>query len=108
MASEETSNIEIKPANKEKIRGIWKVALYLAIITAIEFVFAFTMDAGFLRTSIFIFLTIVKAFFIVSEFMHLGHEKKSLVYAIILPMVFLVWLLVVLLKEGSYIFDIGF
>jgi len=101
---EQVSNIVVQPADKEKIRGIWKVALYLAIITAIEYVFAFTMAKGMLLNIIFVSLTIVKAFFIVSEFMHLGHEVKGLIYSIILPMMFVIWLIQALVNmEGAAI-----
>ncbi len=103
---EQTSNIQVQPADKSVIMGIWKVAGILALITAIEYVFAFTMDAGFLRSTIFVVLTIVKAFYIVSEFMHLGHEVKGLIYSIILPMMFVIWLIVALVNiEGAAVKD---
>ncbi|MHA7102182.1 cytochrome C oxidase subunit IV family protein [Roseivirga pacifica] len=99
-----TTSVAVQPADRSKIMGIWKIAGILAIVTAIEYVFAFTMDAGMLRTIIFIGLTIVKAFYIVSEFMHLGHEVKGLIYSILLPMLFLVWLIVALVQlEGAAI-----
>ncbi|MGW8123506.1 cytochrome C oxidase subunit IV family protein [Roseivirga echinicomitans] len=98
---EQTSNVVVQPADKEKIKGIWKIALYLALLTAVEYAFAFGMEAGTLRNMIFIGLTIVKAFYIVSEFMHLGHEVKGLIYTIILPMIFILWLIVALVElEG--------
>ena len=76
------------------------------LITAVEYVFAFLMDAGTLRSVIFIGLTIWKAFFIVSEFMHLGHEVKGLMYSVILPMIFIVWLIVALVNlEGAAVKD---
>lgn len=101
-----TSNIQVQPADKSVIWGIWKVAIILAVVTGIEYVFAFTMDAGFLRSTIFVALTIVKAFYIVSEFMHLGHEVKGLVYSIILPMMFVIWLIVALVNmEGAAVKD---
>ena len=101
-----TSNIQVQPADKSVIWGIWKVALILAVVTGIEYVFAFTMDAGFLRSTIFVALTIVKAFYIVSEFMHLGHEVKGLIYSIILPMMFIIWLIVALVNmEGAAVKD---
>lgn len=101
-----TTSVTVQPVDKAKIWGIWKVAIILAVITGIEYVFAFTMDEGMLRTVIFIGLTIVKAFFIVSEFMHLGHEVKGLVYSIILPMMFIIWLIVALVNlEGGAIKD---
>lgn len=101
---EQATNVIVQPVDKDKIRGIWKIALYMALITAVEYVFAFLMDAGTLRSTIFVGLTIWKAFFIVSEFMHLGHEVKGLIYSIILPMMFVIWLIVALVNmEGAAI-----
>lgn len=101
-----TTNVQVQPVDKAKIWGIWKVAIILAAITGIEYIFAFQMDAGFLRNVIFIGLTILKAFYIVAEFMHLGHEVKGLVYSIILPMMFILWLIVALVNlEGGAIKD---
>ena len=70
-----------------------------------EFLFAFTMDAGTLRTSIFIILTIFKAFYIVAEFMHLKHETKSLIWSILIPMAFIVWLIIALISEGNFYYE---
>ncbi len=101
-----TTEVEVIPADRNKILKIWKVAGILAFITAIEFAFAFGLDHTFKYTKIFIFiaLTVVKAFFIVSEFMHLGHERKSLVYSVILPLLFLVWAITAFLMESDAIF----
>lgn len=109
MALEQTSHqVVVKPVNKDKVKKIWMVALILGIVTAIEFVFAFTMEAGTLRTSIFIGLTLVKAFYIVAEFMHLRHEVKVLIWSILLPLVFVVWLIIALLVEGNAIYGVRF
>ncbi len=102
--AEEILDIPVQPANKAKIRKIWKVALILAIVTSIEFLFAFTLPRGIMLTSIFIGLTIVKAYYIVSEFMHLGHEVKVLIWSILLPMIFVIWLIIALIVEGGYIY----
>jgi len=93
-------NVTILPPDKEKIKKLWRVAGIMAIVTAIEFVFAFTMEAGHLITSIFIALTIVKAGYIVGEFMHLRHEVKVLFWSILIPMVFVIWFLVAMIYEG--------
>ena len=92
--------ITVLPPDKEKIKKLWRVALIMAIVTAIEFVFAFTMEAGHLKTSIFVILTIVKAGYIVGEFMHLRHEVKMLFWTILVPMIFVVWFLVAMVYEG--------
>jgi cytochrome c oxidase subunit 4 len=95
--------VTVLPPNKEKIKHLWKVALYMGIITAVEFVIAFTMTAGHLKTSIFVLLTIVKAGYIVGEFMHLRYETKLLFWSILVPIVFIVWALVAFLYEGMAI-----
>jgi cytochrome c oxidase subunit 4 len=84
---------------------IWKTFWILLILTALEFLIAFTMDHGFLKITIFILMTFVKAFYIVGDFMHLKHEVKALIWSIVLPMLFIVWLLVALVIEGEAIFD---
>ncbi len=87
-------------------RQIWKVFGILSGITAFEFLIAFTMEASSLKVLIFVLLTIVKAFYIVGEFMHLKDETKSLIWAILIPVIFVVWLLGALMLEGGSIFNL--
>ena len=108
MSPEEVSNIVVQPVNKDKVRQIWRVAIILGIVTGIEFVIAFTMDSGVTRTSIFVGLTIVKAFYIVSEFMHLKYERKVLIWSIMIPTIFVVWLIISLIYEGGAIYNVRF
>lgn len=102
---QQTTQIEVQPADKKKIQKIWKVAGILGGITAIEFVIAFTVGAGTAKTFVFIALTIWKAFYIVSEFMHLGHEKKSLKMSILLPLLFVIFFIFIMIYQGGAIFD---
>ena len=106
--SEEVSNINIQPADKDKVRNIVRVAIILGIVTTIEFIIAFTMGPGVFRTSLFVGLTIVKAYYIVSEFMHLGHEVKSLIWSILIPTLFVIWLIIALIYEGGAIYDVRY
>lgn len=94
---------EIQPANTGII---WRTFIILSVITAFEFTLAYLMKAGGLRTSIFVGMTLVKAFYIVGEFMHLKHEVKSLIWAITIPVLFIVWLLIALMTEGGSIFEL--
>lgn len=87
-------------------KEIWKTFWILLGITAAEFVIAFTIDADYYKwtkVGIFIILTIVKAYFIVGIFMHLKYEVKSLIWTVVLPCMFVVWLVVALIVEGGYI-----
>jgi len=106
MTIEESSSVVPQPINKEKVNRLLRVAVYLGIMTSLEFVVAFTMDAGALKTSIFIGMTIFKAFYIVGEFMHLKYEVKVLIWLIMTPMIFVVWLIVALIYEGGAIYEV--
>lgn len=97
-----TDHVQTGEIPKPNTGWIWKTFFVLVGITALEFVFVFLMNPGTLRNSIFIILTIFKAFFIVAEFMHLKHEVKALIWTILIPMALLVWLLIALVTEGSY------
>jgi cytochrome c oxidase subunit 4 len=96
---------EIQPRDPAKIKQILRVTIYLAILTAIEFVLAFTVPRGYFLTSIFVLLTFVKTFYIVGEFMHLKHEVKILIWAIVLPTIFIMWLILAMLIESNYMFE---
>jgi cytochrome c oxidase subunit IV len=108
MEKSENIELEPKPLDKEKVRRLWKIAAILGIVTAIEFFLAFTMPRGILLYSVFIGLTLIKAFYIVSEFMHLKYEVKSLIWSIMIPVILVIWLIVALLAEGGSIYNINF
>ena len=83
----------------KKLRAkIWKVTALLTAITAVEvFCGAFikqSSDYWTLTKWFFIILTMVKAGYIVLSFMHLGDEKKSLKYMILVPyFIFILYLI---------------
>lgn len=103
-------------AHASNTTRIWKVFIYLSILTIIEVALGiFKPDAlfysNFLHLSvlnwIFILMTIWKAYFIMWAFMHLEGEKSSLRWSIVAPMVFLIaYLAILLLIEGDYIHDV--
>jgi len=90
---------------------IWKVFWILLIVTAVEvalgiikppFLLASVLGTSLLNL-IFIVLTLVKAFYIVAEFMHLKFERGNLIWTIALPVLILIpYLAFILLTEGSY------
>jgi cytochrome c oxidase subunit 4 len=107
-AHSEESQVVVLPPNKEKIKKLWTVAGILLAITVAEFIVAFTLHPGPLKTAIFVVMTIVKAAYIVGEFMHLRHEVKVLMWSIIIPMAFVVWMLVAFVYEGMMMSEINF
>jgi len=98
--NQQQPKITVLPPNKEKIRQLWRVALILLSVTIVEFIIAFSMAHGPLKTFLFVILTIVKAGYIVGEFMHLRYEVKFLFWAVLMPMLFVAWLLIALIYEG--------
>ncbi len=117
---------------KSNTQKIWGVLLLLSIITAIEVVLGIykpevlmdpsvaPFDGGFVATLlniilspfiytkslnlIFIVLTIVKAYYITWDFMHMRDETKSLRRLVVWTAVFLIcYLIFILLQEGGYI-----
>lgn len=101
----EEATVTVLPPDKAKIKKLWMVALILLVITIFEFAVAFLVPHEYkdLRVWIFIGMTIVKAAYIVGEFMHLRHETKVLMWSILIPIVFIVWMLVAFVYEGMAI-----
>ncbi|MDG1425797.1 MAG: cytochrome C oxidase subunit IV family protein [Flavobacteriales bacterium] len=95
---------------------IWKVFWILLGLTTFEVLLGmfkpeFLVNTIFLGTKllnhIFIILTLIKAGYIVLTFMHLGFEKKSLKWTILLPAFVLVpYLLFIILSEGVHVYSI--
>lgn len=100
---------------KSSTQKIWGVLVLLSIITTVEVVLGIIKpDWGrtpFLSMKIinwiFIILTIVKAYYITWDFMHMRDETKALRRMVVWTTIFLIsYLLFILLQEAGYIFDI--
>ena len=104
--SEESVHITVVPPDKAKIKKLWMTALIMLLITMFEFAVAFLVPHEYkdARVWIFITMTIVKAFYIVAEFMHLRYEVKVLIWSILIPLTFVVWMLVAFVYEGFSVF----
>jgi len=102
--------VVVIPPDKAKIALLWKTAGILLLITILEFIIAFSVPHEYHNTRVFIFvaMTIVKAGYIVLEFMHLRYEVKVLFWSILIPMIFVVWMLVAFVYEGMKISEINF
>ena len=103
MEHDETPHITVLPPDKKKIKKLWTVAGILGAVTAVEFLIAFLMHPSATKVALFVGLTIVKAAYIVGEFMHLRYEVKVLFWSILIPMIFVVWMLVAFVYEGMSI-----
>jgi len=122
---------------KNNVQKIWGVLILLSIVTAIEVVLGIykpeilmtpmlePFEGGFMATLgniflspviymkslnlIFILLTIVKAYYITWDFMHMRDETSGLRRMVVWTAVFLIcYLIFILLQEGGYVYDVYF
>lgn len=105
---DDAPQVTVLPPDTAKIKKLWTVAGILGLVTLLEFGVAFGVphEMKDLRVWTFILMTIVKAAYIVGEFMHLRYEVKVLLWSILIPMVFVVWMLVAFVYEGMAISDV--
>jgi cytochrome c oxidase subunit 4 len=92
-------------------KRIWNVFYILLGITCVEFFIALYLVPKGVMTyhaanPIYIVLTLAKAFFIVGYFMHLKFERIGLVFAIIVPILFIIGLILVLTNESHHWVDL--
>ena len=87
-------------------KKIWKVTALLSILTTLEIIMGIYLssrssDLWVVVKWSFIVMTLVKAFYIVMEFMHLGHENKSLRRYIVVPyLIFIAYMIYLIVMEG--------
>ena len=102
---------------KSNEQKIWGVLIFLSIVTIIEVALGIIkpdfLSAYFMRMKllnwIFIILTIIKAYYITWDFMHMRDENSSLKNSVVLPLVILIpYLVFILFLEADYIFDVMF
>lgn len=100
---------------KSNTQKIWGVLILLSIITTVEVVLGIYKPESLLGhllgmkalNWIFIILTIVKAYYITWDFMHMRDESSSLKRMVVWTAIFLIiYLVFILLQEGGYIFDV--
>jgi len=101
---------------KSNVSKIWGVFLLLSIVTTVEVALGITKP-DFLTSNtfmalkylnwIFIILTLVKAYYITWDFMHMRDEKSFLRRIVVWTLVFYIaYLIYIILVEGNYIFDV--
>lgn len=97
------------------VSKIWGVLILLSIVTTVEVALGIIKPRGLTHSYflgmkvlnwIFIILTLVKAYYISWDFMHLRDEKSALRRAIVWTPVFLIsYLIFILLFEADYVFN---
>lgn len=101
---------------KSNTQKIWGVLIFLSLVTTVEVVLGI-VKPQFLTANhlvgmkllnwVFIGLTLVKAYYITWDFMHMRDERSSLRRAVVWTPIFLVsYLLFILLFEADYIYNV--
>ncbi|WP_242130741.1 cytochrome C oxidase subunit IV family protein [Aestuariivivens marinum] len=100
---------------KSNTQKIWGVLILLSIVTTVEVALGIVKPEWSmvkvlgmkLLNWIFIILTIVKAYYITWDFMHMRDETKALRRMVVWTAIFLIlYLIFILLQEGGYVFDV--
>lgn len=111
---ENTQALEMQPGGETKeyrikdpiVRSLLRVFWILLVVTIVEISLAFlyyftSFPPRMLLNIIFICLTVVKAFYIIGEFMHLRHEVSTLIKVFLIPLLLLLWAITAFLWDGS-------
>ncbi|WP_298532741.1 cytochrome C oxidase subunit IV family protein [uncultured Algibacter sp.] len=100
---------------KSNTQKIWGVLAFLTFVTIIEVALGIIKPEMLMGKVlgmkalnwIFIILTIVKAYYITWDFMHMRDETKGLRRAVVWTAIFLIlYLIFILLQEGGYVFRV--
>ena len=107
-----TAELHQDDAHTFDTKAIWRTFRILLYITVFELILAIGYYKGetwfsnphtikHLLNGVFIVLTLAKAFFIVAEFMHLGHELRNLILTIAIPALLFLWFIGAFLWDGN-------
>ena len=100
---------------KSNVQKIWGVLIFLSIVTAVEVALGIIKPQVLMSTFlsmklinwIFVILTLVKAYYITWDFMHMRDESFALQASVVITLIFLIaYLAFILLVEGNYIYDV--
>ena len=112
MSQATTAVLQHEQADKAQVKKIWKTFWLLSFITMAELgigLTIYTLHKGEHPSHLLIMmfkgmvsiLTLAKAFYIVSIFMHLGDEIRNLIMTIIVPLSLFIWFLAAFLMDGN-------
>ena len=90
-------------------KRIWKVFWILLIITIVELslgisLYALDLPEGLrmhLIKGVIIVLSLAKAYYIVSVFMHLGDEIRNMIMTIVVPLTLFIWFILAFIYDGN-------
>lgn len=111
MSTENKHNEVLHETEPMTPKKIWLVFFYLLGLTAIEFIIALVfvhggiIEKGPFVISVYVVLTLIKAYYIIAYFMHLKFESPGFIILISAGMILLTYFIILLFTEGFYIKD---
>ena len=110
MGSEITFHHDVP--GPENVKRIWRTFWLLLVITIIELSMGFGIyfihkDPNYSHGLVLgikgaiVILSLAKAFYIVSIFMHLGDEIRNMTMTIVVPLMLFIWFITAFLYEGN-------
>jgi len=91
-------------------KAVWRTFRILLYITIFELILAigyYSIEFSnphlvkHILNGVFVILTLAKAFFIIAEFMHLGHEIRNMIMTIAIPALLFIWFITAFLWDGD-------
>ena len=112
MSSETTTHLISHEGDDAQVKRIWKTFWILLVLTIAELSLGLSVytihkspDPNQFLVMVFkgivCILTLAKAFYIISIFMHLGDEIRNLIMTIAVPATLFVWFIVAFLYDGN-------
>ncbi|HMP94862.1 MAG TPA: cytochrome C oxidase subunit IV family protein [Phnomibacter sp.] len=107
-----SSEITFSPSHSDNqafIRTVKKVTIILSIVTIIELALGLLIykighgspGSVLLIKGIVTILSLAKAFYITSYFMHLGDEIRNFIMTIVVPLCLFIWFIAAFLLDGN-------
>lgn len=104
--------ISFAPAHASGTKKIWRTFWLLSLITVIELgiglsIYTIHKGANPNATLVLMFkgmvciLTLAKAYYIVSIFMHLGDEIRNMIMTVVVPLMLFIWFIAAFLWDGN-------
>lgn len=101
--------VSFAPQPSGSTRRIWVITAVLSIITVIELILGFGLakhwygSAGMILfvKGVICILSLAKAYYIVSVFMHLGDELRNFIMTIVVPLLLFIWFIAAFLWDGD-------
>ena len=93
------------PESRTQIKRIWKVFWILLVITVAEVIVGMFYSHHLhpaIKATFFLALTILKAGYIVSVFMHLGDEFRNFIATVLIPLFLFIWFIIAFLADGGF------